>query len=81
MKQSTTHRPTLHFAHLYIVPFLWQRTEQTGQQSLLASACCGGGRISLACFTKTVVVCNWAQLQKPNATKLWAASMVTAKQI
>jgi len=26
-KQDTTHRPTSHLVHLYIVPFLWQWEE------------------------------------------------------
>ena len=35
MKQDTTHRPTAHLAHLYIVPFLWPQEEHRWQQSLV----------------------------------------------
>ena len=35
LKQGTTHRPTSHLVHLYVVPFLWPREEQRRQQSLV----------------------------------------------
>jgi len=42
-KQGTTHRPTSHLVHLYIVTFLWLREEHRRQRSWvdnsLASAC------------------------------------------
>ena len=35
LKQGTTHRPTSHLAHLYIVPFLWPWEEHRWQWSLV----------------------------------------------
>src|SRR5215469_9847200 len=38
-KQGTTHRPTSHLTHLYIVRFLWPREEHTRQRRLFDFAC------------------------------------------
>ena len=39
-KQGTTHSPTLHLAHLFIVPFLWPQEEYTLQRSCVDDFAC-----------------------------------------